>query len=499
MSLSHSQQVTESNAVRVVDGNVPLASRTRHLGGSVLQRCWTLVEAPVQIARGARSLLVFPETQEVIGLSTRIAHCFHNEAAVCQDAVRDVLSEQTHEVVEQTITQIDALLRTRCVLESKECRVRNDSPPYDAVLNLSVTEFCNLRCRHCYSDSSPSRSGRIKNPEAVVRDFVSTFGDHERLDVALTGGEPTLWPGTVPLLKTVSFSSVPGRIPTLYVNTNGTVLTDEHARAFASLGVHVAVSLDGPDAYTHEQIRGPGTFFRTLKGMERLRFANAWFGVNVLIHPGNFDRLEELFDLAVGSGAKSINAFTLDRMGRASRAEEWPNIARDERFKNDGRQLECVPDYLAYRQQHRILTRRPDLAMYLRNGFCLGQLLRVRLRRRVRCGIGRHPTFYVSSDGSAYPDIALFHPEFKLGSVSMGFEQLRRHPFLEMMRNREPISARSQCASCPLRMFCGGGCPGDNFQRTGTLEPSEDICQELYQATEELLWILSERPAYFGA
>jgi radical SAM protein with 4Fe4S-binding SPASM domain len=135
----------------------------------------------------------------------------------------------------------------------------------------------------------------------------------------------------------------------------------------------------------------------------------------------------------------------------------------------------------------------------LRNGFFWGQLLRVRSRRRVRCGVGRHPTFYVSSDGSVYPDIALFHSQFRLGSVSTGFEQLAAHPFLAMMRNRDPLASRSECAACSLRMFCGGGCPGENFQRSGRLEPDEDMCHELFQATEELLWVLSERPSYLEA
>jgi MoaA/NifB/PqqE/SkfB family radical SAM enzyme len=80
----------------------------------------------------------------------------------------------------------------------------------------------------------------------------------------ITGGEPLLWNG---LLGIFDYAFTLG-YRTAFLNTNGTLLTDELSRKLAGYsGLAVSVSLQGPRR-RHDLIRGKGSYDRALKGIE---------------------------------------------------------------------------------------------------------------------------------------------------------------------------------------------------------------------------------------
>src|SRR5664280_1241653 len=147
---------------------------------------WLLVERPFQTTRGGCSLLIFPETQEVLGFPSYVAACFHNRDQVSAAAVRLALRDRGTKDAGHAIEQIDGLLRSRQLLRDNLHPIRRGAPPDDAVLNISVSEFCNLRCPHCYSDSSPFRRGGLSSFDQIIANFVNAFRGHSRIDVAIT-------------------------------------------------------------------------------------------------------------------------------------------------------------------------------------------------------------------------------------------------------------------------------------------------------------------------
>jgi MoaA/NifB/PqqE/SkfB family radical SAM enzyme len=80
----------------------------------------------------------------------------------------------------------------------------------------------------------------------------------------ITGGEPLLWDG---LLGIFDYAFALG-YETVFLNTNGTLLTSEVSRRLAGYsGLHLSVSLQGP-RQRHDLIRGKGSYDRALKGIE---------------------------------------------------------------------------------------------------------------------------------------------------------------------------------------------------------------------------------------
>jgi cyclic pyranopterin phosphate synthase len=114
-------------------------------------------------------------------------------------------------------------------------------------LRLSVTEACNYRCQYC----GPGVVHRGLSDDHVVL-LCSLFRSMGIRTLRLTGGEPTVRPGLIPLI--VRLSSL--GFERLALTTNGTSLVRD-ARALRKAGIQsVNVSLDAVDADLYASLTG---------------------------------------------------------------------------------------------------------------------------------------------------------------------------------------------------------------------------------------------------
>lgn len=124
-------------------------------------------------------------------------------------------------------------------------------------LFIETTTACNLRCRQCHMWMSEEPPGTLSTEEKVA--LVDQFGSWAgRGVVVITGGEP--------FLKTAEVMAI-SRCARSYglsvaVNTNGTCIPESLFDDLLTAGPHYLVlSLDAPDAATHDWIRGrAGTY-----------------------------------------------------------------------------------------------------------------------------------------------------------------------------------------------------------------------------------------------
>lgn len=153
------------------------------------------------------------------------------------------------------------------------------------VLNLKLSERCNLNCSYCYyfADAYPEVYERppLLKPgvaEHAIRFFEQATEDFEidELIVAFHGGEPTLLKATPfrTLCESIQ-TRLEGRVGllTFTVQTNGVHLTDEWLQVLLDFRVHVGVSLDGPRKYNDRyrlDHRGQGSYDRIRANIARL-------------------------------------------------------------------------------------------------------------------------------------------------------------------------------------------------------------------------------------
>jgi MoaA/NifB/PqqE/SkfB family radical SAM enzyme len=189
-------------------------------------------------------------------------------------------------------------------------------------VQILLTERCNLRCRHCAvpEEDSPA-AGELD--EGQWRAFVARLAADGVRSLVLSGGEALLRPGAVDL----ALHALESGMERTTLVTNGLLfrgpvparIAAAQAR-FRGFGVHV--SLDGSSPPTHDWMRGPGTFRRTLRSIDRLFAASGRLtGLHTVFHRGNIHEVDYCAALAARLGVESWTVFPIAALGRGVRVQ----------------------------------------------------------------------------------------------------------------------------------------------------------------------------------
>lgn len=150
----------------------------------------------------------------------------------------------------------------------------SDTLPPTFYIQWHITNYCNLRCRHCYQEIfSPDGDLDWSGLRQVADNLLRILRENKQSAcINLTGGEPLLKPELLPLL---AYLAQQPEITELGIITNGLLLNEEMG---AELSLYpklkqIKVSLDGPDPKTNDSLRGPGMHQKVVKNL--MNFAQA--------------------------------------------------------------------------------------------------------------------------------------------------------------------------------------------------------------------------------
>ncbi|RQZ50941.1 radical SAM protein [Burkholderia sp. Bp9099] len=192
-------------------------------------------------------------------------------------------------------------------------------PHFDMVL-LLMTNRCNLTCKHCYVSSSPLGDFGLERADLlrIVDEIVDSLAGTR---LTLSGGEPLARRDDA--LATLSYAS--GRLPLLLL-TNGTLITSDLARRLGAIeDLTIRVSLDGPNAITHDLMRGAGSFHRLMRGIKTLLdagFSPQRLEAFATVPNSNAEQIDDILTLALACGITRVKLEPVAKTGRA--AETWP-------------------------------------------------------------------------------------------------------------------------------------------------------------------------------
>jgi len=127
-------------------------------------------------------------------------------------------------------------------------------------LRVSLTPKCNLSCIYCHREGEKAPQGPLSAAEiAEVLRVAAGFGIRS---VKFTGGEPTLRPDLIEIIK-----SVPGGMESS-LTTNGTVLAGLAAELRHAGLKRVNVSIDSLNPATYKKITGTDRLSDVLEGID---------------------------------------------------------------------------------------------------------------------------------------------------------------------------------------------------------------------------------------
>jgi radical SAM protein with 4Fe4S-binding SPASM domain len=154
------------------------------------------------------------------------------------------------------------------VLEGLSTRAAEQHVPLEVL--IEITHRCNLPCKHCYLPDHGDHGELSLDEWKRVLDELAAAGT---AFLTITGGEVC---SRKDFLEIVDAAHERGFA--IKVMTNATLITDEIAQHLADVGVlEVSVSVYGPTAEIHDAVTDmPGSFVKTLAGIERLRARGIW-------------------------------------------------------------------------------------------------------------------------------------------------------------------------------------------------------------------------------
>ncbi len=183
------------------------------------------------------------------------------------------------------------------------------------LIAVNLTRRCNLACDHCYLDAET-----LRNPaadELGTEEVCALLSEIAQRGVGtmvvLTGGEPLLRRD----LETLTAHGS-GLGLAMVVGTNGVALTDSRVLALKAAGaIGLGISLDSLDPTRHDEFRGlPGSWEKTLAGMEACRRHDLPFQVHFSVTRTNADEIPAMIEFARSVGAHVLNVFFLICTGR---------------------------------------------------------------------------------------------------------------------------------------------------------------------------------------
>jgi len=180
-------------------------------------------------------------------------------------------------------------------------------------LMLHLLGRCNLECRHCYMEGSPSR--REELPVDLV---LAAVAECKTLGVGtlyLTGGEPLLYRGLDDVLKTAA--QVSGL--EIALCTNGTSITARRAAFFADIGLRANISIDGDQEFHDHFRKQPGSFRASERGIRLMADAGVPVTVITTISQANLGLLPSIVEWSAQSGAVKLMVQPLLKLGRGAR------------------------------------------------------------------------------------------------------------------------------------------------------------------------------------
>ena len=184
-------------------------------------------------------------------------------------------------------------------------------------LFFELTDQCNLHCLHCGSSCESANSTFLPcaEIEKVLSEVSAAYTPGEIM-VCLTGGEPLLHPDLYRVIHTARFLGFP-----VGITTNGTLIDDAAAGKLAAAGLStISVSIDGVGA-VHDRLRQTaGSFDAAMRGVHALRRYGIEAQAMTVVHKGNLDHLNTLYDFLRADGFYSWRLTNVDPIGRASQS-----------------------------------------------------------------------------------------------------------------------------------------------------------------------------------
>lgn len=338
----------------------------------------------------------------------------------------------------------------------------DDDPALSAPRNAiwDVTYRCNLKCRHCLTESGEACKDELDTPQALK--LVDNLAEAGVLYLSLSGGEPLLRPDIVTILKHIASKNM-----RVEIASNGVNISDKVLNEICALPVfHVQISIDGIGPQ-HDELRGmQGAFKASCASIKKLQEHDIAVSISTTVTSHNIDSLESIISLAAELGCKGYKAIPFLPAGRGKENNE---LALD--LQEHLRLYRTLSSWSQKLEGKMNISTETSFSFLLDNPTpsCFDN-------GPVGCSAG-YDTLSIGANGVAYP--CPFLHDFPIGNLTTSSLRDIWHnsPLLKTLRTLEKQDLDDPCRSCGyMPHLCRGGCRAAAWLKYGDLKACDPMC-----------------------
>lgn len=311
-----------------------------------------------------------------------------------------------------------------------------------------LTRACDLVCLHCRAcaQSKPAPDELTTAQSRALLEQIATFPTTPLL--VLTGGDAFKRPDLAELAAHarrlgMEVAVTPSATP---------LVTREALEKLRDAGVsRIALSLDGPDAISHDRFRGvSGSFQRTFDIIGDAHRVGLPVQINTTVTPQNWQRIDAFAGLLDELEIALWSVFFLVPVGRAAAqsrlsAEQveavFEQLWQEARRRSFPIKTTEAPHYRRFLAQQRKIDSRASLQPTPRHGFAT---------QATNDGKG---IMFIAHNGDIYPSgfLPLSAGSFPAENVVKVYQE--SHLFQSL---RDANQLQGKCVACEFRTICGG-------------------------------------------
>lgn len=306
-------------------------------------------------------------------------------------------------------------------------------------LTLEITNRCNANCIHCIIGAGEEKKNTLSCAEIIK--LIEDAADLGCKRIIFTGGEPFLrkeWPLFLQKARSLSM--------TISFMSNGVLIDDYIIKTFSDFGAtSLGISLDGPDAETHDRIRGQkGVFDNFVKIIPKILDAEIYVAVPTTVMNSNFDKLDEIRDLLIDL---KVPVWQLQIVKKSPKLPDSELLSEAQYYKLAEKIVEYRKNY-----SDKISVYEADCIGYnskLSEGLYWNQW------RGCECGLY---SAAVTSDGDVK---GCSNMDFSEGNIKKReFKEIwNDHNSFKYNRSPNVDNLKGFCNNCNNKFVCRGGCP----------------------------------------
>lgn len=321
---------------------------------------------------------------------------------------------------------------------------------------IDITYLCNLRCKHCFTDSK-----NRKNDELTTQEIFSLLDQMHHVGsflLSIAGGEPLL---RKDLFEIIAYAKK--QFIDVSMTTNALRITEDMAKKLHDLQLRtITVSIDGIEK-NHDSIRGSGKFHQAIENIKLLRkhCKTAKISIKNTVNSQNLSDYQEIIKLSEDLSLDSVKFNPIRLFGRTENNRHL--LITQRQYVRFLRDVQKIKTSIPVSIPKTPLDNRPY--DFIPIGFgCTGG--------KETCNIS--PTGKFSA-------CAFLGNDFVVGNI-------KTSPFINLWKKTNASTnycGNETCKSCPKYMSCRGGCRSRALFQRGDINAVDPLCPLEKSITQE--------------